>query len=59
VGAGNGGALWFWKPDQPLAFHTVKLPNNSRDLDLHPDGRRLAVAFFDGAVRVYDMGPKT
>jgi WD40 repeat protein len=58
VGGGNGGALWFWKPEQALSFHGLKLPNNARDLDLHPDGRRLAVAFFDGAVRVYDMGPK-
>ena len=50
AGGGNGGALWFWKPEQPQAFHTLKLPNNARDLDLHPDGRRLAVPFFDGAV---------
>ena len=58
VGGGNGGELWFWKPEQALSFHTVKLPNNARDMDLHPDGRRLAVAYFDGMVRMYDMGPK-
>lgn len=58
VGGGNGGALWFWKPDAPQAFHTLALPNNARDLDLHPDGRRLAVPFADGAVRVYEMAPK-
>jgi WD40 repeat protein len=58
AGGGNGGALWFWRPDQPQAFFTVKLAANARDLDLHPDGRRLAVACADGAVRVYDMGPK-
>jgi WD40 repeat protein len=58
VGGGNGGALWFWKPDAPQSFHTLALPNNARDLDLHPDGKRLAVPFFDGAVRVYDMTPK-
>jgi WD40 repeat protein len=55
---GNGGALWAWKPEQPLALYTLRLPNNARDLDLHPDGRRLAIPFFDGFVRVYDMGPK-
>ena len=55
VGGGNGGALWFWKPDAAQAFHTLALPNNARDLDLHPDGKRLAVPFFDGAVRIYDM----
>jgi WD40 repeat protein len=58
AGGGNGGALWFWKPDAAQAFHTLALPNNARDLDLHPDGRRLAVPFFDGAVRVYDMTAK-
>jgi WD40 repeat protein len=57
VGGGSGGALWFWRPEQAQSFHTVALPNNARDLDLHPDGRRLAIAFFDGAVRVYDMVP--
>jgi WD40 repeat protein len=59
TGGGNGGALWFWKPDAPQAFHTLALPNNARDLDLHPDGKRLAVPFFDGAVRIYDMAPKS
>jgi WD40 repeat protein len=58
VGAGNGGALWFWKPDQPQDFFTVKLPDNPRDLDLHPDGRRLAIPYFGGQLRVYDIGPK-
>jgi WD40 repeat protein len=59
VGGGNGGALWFWKPDQQLSFFTLKLPNNARDLDLDADGRRLAIPFFDGAVRIYDMTPKS
>jgi WD40 repeat protein len=60
VGAagGNGGILNFWNPEQAQAFVTLKLPNNARDLDLHPDGKRLAVPFFDGAVRVYDLSPK-
>jgi WD40 repeat protein len=54
---GSGGSLWFWRPNQPASFHTVALPNNARDLHLHPDGRRLAIPFFDGAVRIYDMAP--
>jgi WD40 repeat protein len=58
AGGGNGGALWFWKPDAPQAFFTLGLPNNARDLDLHPDGKRLAVACADGALRVYEMTPK-
>jgi WD40 repeat protein len=58
VGGGNGGVLWAWKPEQPLAYYTLKLPNNARDLSLNADGRRLAVPFYDGFVRVYDMGPR-
>jgi WD40 repeat protein len=58
VGGGNGGALWVWKPDQPQAIHTVKLPNNARDLSMNAAGTGLAVAFFDGAVRLYDWGSK-
>jgi WD40 repeat protein len=57
VGAGNGGALWFWRPEEAKSFFTLPLPNNARDVDLHPDGKRLAVAFFDGVARVYDVTP--
>jgi WD40 repeat protein len=56
AGGGNGGALWFWRPGEEQSFATVTVPNNVRDLALHPDGRRLAVACFDNVVRIYDMG---
>lgn len=56
VGGGSGGSLWFWKPGTGDNFFTLKLPNNARDLDLHPDGRRLAIPFFDSSVRLYEMG---
>lgn len=55
VAGGNGGMLWFWKADKAQDFFSLKLPNNARDLDLHREGRSLAVAFFDGAVRTYCM----
>jgi len=58
AGGGNGGALWFWTPEEPQAFFTLKLPNNARDLDLHSDGKRLAVACADGALRIYEMTAK-
>ena len=58
VGGGNGGVLWFWKSDQPQDTFALKLPTNARDLALHPDGRLLAIAFADGALRVYEMAPK-
>lgn len=59
VGGGNGGMLWFWKADDSKDFFSLKLPNNARDLTLHPDGRRLAVAYFDGAVRTYSMSERS
>jgi hypothetical protein len=34
------------------------LPMNARDLDLHPDGQRLAVASSDGVLRLYGTTPK-
>jgi WD40 repeat protein len=58
TGGGNGGVLWAWKPEQPQAFFTLPLPTNARDIALHPDNRWLAVPFYDGFLRVYDMGPK-
>jgi WD40 repeat protein len=59
AGGGNGGALWFWKPDQPQSFFMLKLPTNARDLALHPDGTRLGVALFDNTARLYDLTPGT
>ncbi len=55
VGGGNGGQLWFWKPDAADSIHTVTLPNNARDLDLSADATKLAIPFFDGAVRLYEL----
>jgi WD40 repeat protein len=58
AGGGNGAMLWFWKTDAGQESFALKLPASARDLALHPDGRRLAVACADGALRVYFMGPK-
>ncbi len=57
VGYGNTGVLWFWHPNQAAPYATVNLPASARDIDLHPDGHRLAIAFFDNKVRTYDMLP--
>ena len=55
---GNKGAVWFWKPGEEKAFHTVTLTHCGRGLDLTPDHRRFAVAQFDGSLRVYQMTEK-
>jgi WD40 repeat protein len=54
-GGSSGGAIWFWRLGQAQSFFSVKLPSQGRDVDLHPDGYRMAVAHFDGAVRILDM----
>lgn len=58
VAGGNGGMFWAWKLNQEAAYHAQTLPNNARDLALHPDGRRLAIPFYAGGLGLYDMGPK-
>ncbi len=57
-GGNAGGHLWFWKPDQVNELFKLTLPNTARDMDLHPDGLRIATAHHDGKVRVSLMGPK-
>ncbi len=57
-GGGAGGYILFWNPGETKEFHSLKLPNSSRDLDLHPDGLRLATAHFDGTLRISSMTPK-
>ncbi|MBI3821986.1 MAG: hypothetical protein HY289_04815 [Planctomycetes bacterium] len=55
AGAGNGGGIWFWRPTEANSIHNVTVPNNARDLAIHPDNRRLAVPCFDGVVRIYEL----
>jgi WD40 repeat protein len=55
AGAGSGGGIWFWRHTEQNSIHNVAVPNNARDLALHPDGRRLAVPCFDGVVRIYEL----
>jgi hypothetical protein len=57
-GGGGGGCLLFWKPDKAEAFHQIKLKATARDLDMSPDGLRLATAHHDGHVRISRMEAK-
>jgi WD40 repeat protein len=58
TGGAGGGYVWFFKPDQPNEFFKLKLRSSARDLDLHPDGLRLATAHSDSHVRICLMRPK-
>ncbi len=51
-GGNSGGFLLFWKPGSDKVEHKATLPGLPRDMDLHPDGLRVATADHDGYVRI-------
>lgn len=57
-GGAGGAFLLFWGPEEEKVAHKVKLPNTLRDMDVHPDGIRVATAHHDGHVRISRMAPK-
>ena len=57
-GGNGGGVLVFFQPQGPNEFHSFKLPNTGRALDLHPDTLSYAVAHHDGHLRTYKMPVK-
>lgn len=57
--SGSKGAIWFWKPGEEKPFHTVTLSHCGRGLDMTADGRRVAVAQFDGLMKIYQLTQKS
>jgi WD40 repeat protein len=57
-GGGGGGFVTFWKGDADKDFFRFQLPSLVRDLDLHPDGIRLAASCADKQIRILAMAPK-
>lgn len=57
-GGSGGGHVLFWRPDEEHEFHSLKLPNTARDLDLSHDGQSLATAHADGQLRILALSPK-
>lgn len=55
AGGGQGGRIWFWKPDDLVSVHTLTVPANCRDFALSPSGDRLAVAGSNGSAYLYDF----
>ena len=51
-GGTSGGFLLFWKSGADKDYHRLALPASARELDVHPDGLRLATAHHDGYVRI-------
>lgn len=56
-GSRTGGFLWFWVPDDEVAFHVLRFRQRAPgfDVDLAPDAKTLAVANHDGSIRLYEM----
>jgi WD40 repeat protein len=57
-GGSTGGFLLFWKPDAEKAFHKFQLPALARDMDLHPDGLRVATVHSDKQIRITRLAAK-
>jgi WD40 repeat protein len=57
-GGTTGGFLLFWKPDVEKAYHKFQLPALARDMDLHPDGIRVATAHSDKQIRITRLAAK-
>ncbi|WP_437230629.1 WD40 repeat domain-containing protein [Planctomicrobium sp. SH661] len=51
-GGATGGFLVFWNPNEEKDIHKIKLPHTARDMDLAPDGLRVATAHYDRHLRI-------
>jgi WD40 repeat protein len=57
-GGGSGGFLLFWKAGTTKEYHRLPLPSTVRDMDIHPDGLRVATAHHDGTARITLLAAK-
>ncbi len=57
-GGGSGGHLLFWGKDDEKPFHSFKLPDMARDMDLHPDGIQVVTAHYTKKLRLTKLAPK-
>lgn len=48
--------LYFWQAGQERPVHVLELPSAARDVALHPDGQRLAIAHHDRHMRIVELG---
>jgi WD40 repeat protein len=55
----DGGFLLFWKAGVDKDYHRVKLPSLAREMDLHPDGLRVATAHHDSNARITRLAAGT
>lgn len=57
-GGTSGGFLLFWKTGADKDYHRLKMPASARELDVHPDGLRIATAQHDSHIRIVRLAAK-
>jgi WD40 repeat protein len=57
-GGGSGGHLLFWNATDEKPAHQFKLPEMSREMDLHPDGIQVITAHYSRKVILTKLAPK-
>ncbi|NBV22864.1 MAG: WD40 repeat domain-containing protein [Proteobacteria bacterium] len=57
-GGGSGGHLLFWGKDDEKPAPSFKLPDMAREMDLHPDGIRIATVHASKKLRLTRLAPK-
>ncbi len=57
-GGSGGGYLIFWNADNDKSFHKFKMPDTTREMDLHPDGMTLATVHWNKKLLLSKLAPK-
>lgn len=57
-GGSGGGYLIFWETEKDKSFHKFKMPDTTREMDLHPDGITLATVHWNKKLLLNKLSPK-
>ena len=57
-GGSGGGYLLFWETEKDKSFHKFKMPDTTREMDLHPDGMMLATVHWNKKLLLSKLAPK-
>ncbi len=57
-GGSGGGYLLFWETEKDKSFHKFKMPDTTREMDLHPDGMTLATVHWNKKLLLSKLAPK-
>ena len=57
-GGSGGGYLLFWETEKDKSFHKFKMPDTTREMDLHPNGMTLATVHWNKKLLLSKLAPK-